>query len=196
MKNVKVYYFAVAIAAVAIAAVAVLISGCQKRDPAAIVKQRAAERWNLLVEHHAVKAYDYLSPGYRETHSLEQYVAFISTVRIKWRSAKVLDQQCDTELCTVHLMVMSGIPGQLAGVTRDIESETPVTEHWVASAGQWYFLPEAPTSLSNHATVTNETVQGAQDPSSASSPSVPVPAVPPAGQPGSAQPPTRNDADK
>jgi len=191
MKNVKVYYFSAAIAVVA-----ALIAGCQKQDPGAVVRQRAVERWNLLVEHHAVKAYDYLSPGYRETHSLEQYVAFISTARLKWQSAKVLDQQCDAELCTVHLIVTAAIPGQLAGVTHDIEHEAPVTEHWVASDGQWYFLPNTMAKLSNHgaAVAVGEATQDPQG--SSNTPAADAPARAPVGQAAPTQPPAQNEGSK
>lgn len=189
MKNVKVYYFATAIAVAA-----TVISGCQKQDPGAIVKQRAVERWNLLVERHAVKAYEYLSPGYRETHELEQYVAFVASAPLKWQSAKVLDQQCDAELCTVHLTVTSAIPGQLAGITHDIEHEAPVTEHWVSSGGQWYFLPDAPAKLSSHGAVAGEATQAPQGSSSA--PAAAAPAVAPVGQAAPTPPPAQNEGSK
>ena len=68
--------------AFALVALAAAMTGCQKQDPASVVQRRAAERWNLLVSHEPIKAYDYLSPGYRATHTLDQYVAFIATTRL------------------------------------------------------------------------------------------------------------------
>ena len=145
MKNTQVY-FAIAVLVSILAA-----AGCQKQDPASVVQRRALERWNLLITHQPVKAYDYLSPGYRATHTLDQYVAFIGTARLKWKEAKVDSQKCDADTCTVSLMVKSDIPGQMINAPRDIEHEAPVFEHWIASDGQWYFLPDSriePTSVS------------------------------------------------
>jgi len=141
MKNVKVYFFTVAAAALTLA----FLSGCSK-DPAKIVPQRALERWNLLINHEPIKAYEYLSPGYRATHTLDQYVAFIGTARLKWKSAAVSSQQCTNEVCTITLTVKSIIPGQLVAGSRDIEHEAPVTEHWVLSESQWYFIPDVTPS--------------------------------------------------
>lgn len=135
MKNVKVYFFMAAAFALS------CLSGCGK-DPAKIVPQRALERWNLLINHEPVKAYEYLSPGYRATHTLDQYVAFIGTARLKWNSVAISSQQCEAEMCTLTLTVKSTIPAQMVAGSHDIEHEAPVTEHWVLSEGQWYLIPD------------------------------------------------------
>ncbi len=136
MKNTKIYY------ATLLGAALLALAGCHK-DPVEIVKQRSAERWNLLINHQPVKAYDYLSPGYRATHTLDQYVAFIGTARLQWKSASAEAPQCENDVCTVKVMVKSVIPGQLISASRDIQHEAPVIEKWVLSEGQWYFLPDA-----------------------------------------------------
>jgi len=133
--------YALSLAAILIAVLGV--AGCQKQDPASVVQRRALERWNLLITHQPVKAYEYLSPGYRATHTLDQYVAFIGTARLRWKEAKVDTQKCDADACTVNLTIKSDIPGQLIRAPRDIEHEAPVVEHWIASDGQWYFLPDS-----------------------------------------------------
>lgn len=138
MKSKKVYFLIPAVAAAVL-----LMAGCQKKDPAAVVEQRSVERWNLLIAHQPVKAYDYLSPGYRTTHTLDQYVALIASARLKWKSVKSVSQECDNEVCTVRLEVTSTVPGQAVGLPHDISTESPVTEQWVSSDGQWYFLPNS-----------------------------------------------------
>ena len=150
------------------------VAGCQKEDAASVVQRRALERWNLLITHQPVKAYDYLSPGYRATHTLDQYVAFIGTARLSWKAAKVDGQKCDAETCTVNLTIKSDIPGQLIKAPHDIEHEAPVIEHWIASDGQWYFLPDSRIQPAN---------AGADQPAPP-----PVPATAGPGAP-SAQPP-------
>jgi len=123
---------------------ALLTVGCAKKDPAELVRQRATERWDLLAERHAVKAYDYLSPGYRSTHTLEQYVAFVATARVQWKSAKVESVQCEEkEVCTAKLTVITVLPGAVIQRPSDMEYAAPVVEKWVSSDGQWYFLPDS-----------------------------------------------------
>jgi hypothetical protein len=137
MKNRKVFFFASALIAV------LGVAACQKQDAASVVQRRALERWNLLTTHQPVKAYDYLSPGYRATHTLDQYVAFVATARLRWKEAKIDGQKCDADTCTVNLTIKSEIPGQLIKAPHDVETEAPVVEHWIASDGQWYFLPDS-----------------------------------------------------
>ena len=183
MKNIKVYYWIPALAAALMT-----IAGCHKQDPAAIVQQRAVERWNLLIESHPVKAYEYLSPGYRTTHTLDQYVAYVATARLRWKSAKVVQQQCEAEVCTVHLIVESTVPATLANAPRDLQLQTPLTEQWISSDGQWYFLPDS------HITppVAGAAAQaGGNQPAAALQAPVPAPvqstsgaAQPPSGDPG------------
>ena len=137
MRSRNLYFVALSLAAT------LTFAGCQKQDAATVVHQRALDRWELLINHQPVKAYDFLSPGYRSTHTLDQYVAFIASSRLRWKAAKVESQECDADVCTVRLSVHAEIPGQLVNAPRDIEHEAPVVEHWVASDGQWYFLPDA-----------------------------------------------------
>ncbi|HEY8010274.1 MAG TPA: hypothetical protein VIE67_04685 [Rudaea sp.] len=184
MKNIKVYYWIPALAAALM-----MLAGCQKQDPAAVVKQRAVERWSLLAEGHPVKAYEYLSPGYRTTHTLDQYVAFVATARLKWRSARVVKQECEAEVCTVHLIVESTVPATLANTPRDLQLQTPLTEQWIASGGQWYFLPDAAGTASPAA---GSAAQNGVNPAGAAL--APVP--PPAQSASDPAPPPPSDAGK
>lgn len=118
------------------------LAGCHK-DPAEAVRQRAGERWDLLASHQAVKAYDYLSPGYRSTHTLEQYIAFVATASVRWKSAKVDSVQCEDEVCKVKLTVISIIPGSAVKRPTDLEFSSPVEEKWISGEGQWYLLPDS-----------------------------------------------------
>ena len=138
MKNTKTLAFAGAISMALLA-----IAGCHKSDPAEIVRQRAQERWELLVKRSGFKAYDYLSPGYRTTHTIEQYITFVATARLQWKSATVDSVKCEDETCTVKLTVVSAVPGAMLKLPKDLEYPAPVTETWVQSEGQWYFLPDS-----------------------------------------------------
>lgn len=130
-------------ALVGVTIVAGLMAGCGKKEPAEIVRQRSTERWNLITTQQLAKAYEYLSPGYRETHTLEQYIAFIATAKMQWKGATVDSLQCDEDVCTVKLTVTTLVPGQLTRTPTDVELGVPVVEKWVSSSGKWYFLPDS-----------------------------------------------------
>ena len=157
---------------------ALLAVGCAKKDPAELVRQRAIERWDLLAERHAVKAYDYLSPGYRSTHTLEQYVAFVATARVQWKSAKVDSVQCEEEVCTAKLTVLTVLPGAVMQRPSDMEYPAPVVEKWIRSDAQWYFLPDSKVEGKNIAeeAASKQAVPPAPAPAASPSP----PAQPPA----------------
>jgi hypothetical protein len=127
-----------------LAVAGLVLAGCGKKDPVEVVRQRATERWTLVANHELVKAYDYLSPGYRSTHTLEQYIAFIATARMRWKSADIDTVKCDEDACDVKLMLLSTIPGPLVGRSSDMEFRAPINEKWIhGDDGQWYFLPNA-----------------------------------------------------
>ncbi len=138
MKNAKVYYW-IPVLALTVAT----LTACQKQDAATVVQQRAAERWKLLIADQPIKAYDYQTPGYRSIHTLDQYVAFVGTSKVKWKDVKVVRGQCDAEICTVNLIVDATVPAVLAQTPHDLKLQSPIVERWIVSDGQWYFLPES-----------------------------------------------------
>lgn len=180
MKRANNLFFACGIGAAMLFAV-----GCSKKDPTDLVRQRAVERWDLLSEHHAVKAYDYLSPGYRSTHTLEQYVAFVATARVQWKSAKVDSVQCDdADVCTAKLTVVTVLPGAVIQRPSDMEYPAPVIEKWVHSEGQWYFLPDSKVDGRSIAEQAASIRAPAPAPASAPAPgSVPAATTPPSAPP-------------
>lgn len=142
MKNVRKYLLA------SIALAALGLSACQRETPEAAVARRAAERWNYLIAGQPSKAYEYLSPGYRSTHTMDQYIASIAQVRLKWTATSNFKaQQCEAETCKLTLTIAAILPGALAHAPRDIPIESPATEQWVMDGGSWYYRPDVATSL-------------------------------------------------
>lgn len=133
----------ISILACAVGVSVLSIVGCRHKEPVEAVGERAVERWDLLSKRQAIKAYEYLSPGYRSTHTVEQYVAFIATSRLQWKSAKVDSVKCEEDACTAKLVVTSMVPGIAINRPSDLELAAPVTEKWIQSDGQWFFLPDA-----------------------------------------------------
>lgn len=96
----------------------------------ALVRQRAAARWDLLIKGDFDGAYQYMSPGSRDTTTLDRYKANIR--RDSFRSVKMESVACDGEACTVKLMLTYDHP-KMKGIT------TPVVESWIVDGAQaWY----------------------------------------------------------
>lgn len=135
VKNNKIYFFAAA-------AVLALLSACggpPKDDPTA-VRDRAIERWNLLIAGKADKAYEFLSPGYRQTVKQEDYQHKVAAGVVKWQSVAPIEAKCDGETCLVRLMIKSTL--NLPQAAHEAKLETPIKENWVKVSGEWYFLPD------------------------------------------------------
>jgi hypothetical protein len=145
VKSKKVYFFPRAALLVLL-----VLAGCVagvKNEDSSVIKTRASERWDLLIAHHAEKAYDYLSPGYRATKTRDDYATEMNHRGIQWSKVNFVSQECDADLCHVHLGVDYTI--NLGGLVGKTKSVGMVVETWVRVKGQWYFLPDQfqPTKL-------------------------------------------------
>jgi hypothetical protein len=114
-----------------------------KKDDGAAVEARAVERWNYLIAHQAEKAYDYLTPGYRQTITREKYAAQKNDVAVKWKGAHVTGRNCEADTCTVMVMIDALVP--MPGLSQDHPTSLPTEEHWVKVSGNWYYLPDTQT---------------------------------------------------
>ena len=100
------------------------------------VRQRALERWNLLMEGRVESAYAYLSPGYREANSLARYSRTVQGVGL-WKGAEVREIQCKDKRCEVKVV----LDLLLGGGPRPVP--VPVEEDWIQleDGGPWWFVP-------------------------------------------------------
>jgi hypothetical protein len=128
----------------AVAALFIALAGCNtNKDTTADVEKRAVERWNYLIAHQAEKAYDYLSPGTRETQTRESYAAAMNTRPIKWTAVKFNRKECDADRCKVYIDVTYSLAMPGAGaIGKPIESTSTQSETWVRVNNDWYFLPK------------------------------------------------------
>ena len=137
MKNRFVYF-----ARASLAAAVVLAAGCTqvKKDEGAAVEARAAARWDLLIKHQAEKAYDYLSPGFRQTITREKYAQQKNDVAMRWQAVRVSGHECETDTCTVHLIVDAVIP--MPGIGKPTKASSPLEEHWIRVGNEWFVVPD------------------------------------------------------
>lgn len=96
----------------------------------ALVRQRATARWDLLIKGDFDAAYQYMSPGSRQTTSVESY-----KLNIRHNAFRAIDMEsvtCDGDACTVKLKLTYDHP-RMKGIV------TPVVESWIVDGSQaWY----------------------------------------------------------
>lgn len=117
------------------------LAACQpasEPDPAHV---RAQARWDHLIAGEYAKAWEYFTPGYRETSPVEQYVASIQQRPVKWEEAEVLSSECEDSRCDVVVEIGYSVPGARAGLDT-VQPSRPVRETWIFSDGQWWHTPE------------------------------------------------------
>ena len=106
-----------------------------------LVTARANERWQLLIAEEFAKAYDYLSPGYRDVVEFEEYEKQMQSRQIRWTEAQVTDVECGSGKCNVRIQMDYVVRVPTFGVG-EVPVTTTLTETWLASDGGWYFLPD------------------------------------------------------
>jgi len=105
-----------------------------------VVEQRALQRWDLLINHQAEKAYDYLSPGFRATKKREDYATEMNNRPVKWSKVLPYRQNCaKPDVCILDLQIDANI--KMPGVG-EVSSLGFVKETWIKSQGKWFFVPE------------------------------------------------------
>ncbi|UXI67781.1 hypothetical protein [Tahibacter amnicola] len=104
------------------------------------LEERVVKRWDLLISRQAIDAYEYLTPGFRQTKTREQYSMEMNTRPVQWKKASVLEKKCETEdVCDVSVTMEFTIPVHGAGNTPGF---SVMHEKWMKIDGEWLHLPE------------------------------------------------------
>ena len=119
-----------------------LLSACATMtSPEQAVTARANARINLVIAGEILKAYDYLSPGYRSSVSPEAYLADMVSRRITWTKSEQLGTTCTENRCIVRIKVDYRVISPVPGV-RKFELFDTFEENWVNTRGQWWYVPK------------------------------------------------------
>ena len=105
------------------------------------LENRAIARWNAVLSGDLAGAYEFLSPGYRSSVSLNQYQRHILLTRVKWREAGYLSSDCAETTCKVKISLDYTLYGALPGV-KSFEGTQTIHESWVRIDDIWYFVPD------------------------------------------------------
>lgn len=105
------------------------------------VLKLAEKRQAALLAHDFKKAYKYTSPGYRELHTVENFMSDYAGV-YSWKSSDVLTATCDDDVCQVNVKVLVDIglmqsavaPGEERVLVPRVNRET-----WLKLDNKWWF---------------------------------------------------------
>ena len=135
-------------AVVAMSMLAALLGGCAAVSPGTdsgeslskeqMVAKRAEERWALLVAGDLDGAYLFISPGIRETYSLNAYKASVNPRM--WKGAKVTSVVCSSDDSCVAKTTVRIRVNMKMGATYDGEADA--SEAWLRREGKWWFVPD------------------------------------------------------
>ena len=113
---------------------AALLAGCAATTGTAPdtggVEARASERMELVIAGELLKAYEYLSPGYRSSVSAESYLADMITRKVRWTGSELLGSECDANRCVVKFKIDFVVPSPVPGV-RQFDFFNNYDEDWI-----------------------------------------------------------------
>jgi len=146
VKNIPVYLLRTACLGAAVLLAACGAAPARKAQDDSVLPKLALDRWNLLIAHHAEKAYDYLSPGTRTTETREKYASEMNDRPVHWKSVDYVDHKCDdADACTVQLRAAYTV-AMTARIGKDVSAVTILWERWIRVDGHWYYLQDRPAT--------------------------------------------------
>ncbi|AVP99702.1 hypothetical protein C7S18_22110 [Ahniella affigens] len=109
-------------------------------EPSSDLKERALERWALLIANRGADAFQYLTPGYRSNKNAEQYGAEMGARPVRWKEIGVNSVTCeDDDSCEVSLWSESQVKLSVAMGSNSVFGGH--LEKWLKIDGVWYYLP-------------------------------------------------------
>jgi hypothetical protein len=120
-----------------------LLSACAtapaSRDE--IIKERAQARWDALLAADYATAYTFYSPGYRSQATVVDFEIAMRLLRIKRTSATYSEHECHENACKVTFNVGWTVGAPVPGVSV-FNGFSYITDQWVKTNGEWWYLPE------------------------------------------------------
>lgn len=136
----------------ATAALTILSAGCATTSGAGgtrktampkAVEDRAVKRWELLIAHKAEEAYNYLTPGFRQTKTRDQYALEMNNRPVAWKTVHLLDKKCEEDTCNLRFEIEFSVR-MGAAMTGPVSSFSMIEERWLKIDGKWFYLPQNP----------------------------------------------------
>ncbi|WP_376697025.1 hypothetical protein [Wenzhouxiangella sp. EGI_FJ10305] len=105
------------------------------------VSDRAQARWDALVDKDGKTAWNYYTPGFRDTYPQPDFDYDIRRRPVRWLDAEVRGADCQEDRCTVRVWVEYDAPSAPQG-QRSVKLSKVVSEEWLKLDGQWWYAEE------------------------------------------------------
>lgn len=119
--------------------ITLVLVGCQPQGPSEAVEDRAQARWDLVLERDFEAAWEYMTPGFRETTNRFDYARDMSGRPLRWLSAEVVSKDCEEDLCKIKILVGYQAVGAPAGMGQ-MRLSREIEETWIRLDGAWWFV--------------------------------------------------------
>lgn len=123
-----------------LAGMIVVMTGC--KDPASEPEQpldeRVLARWSHMIERDFEAAWDYYSPGFRQTNPREDWSRDMERRPLRWHEAELVDLSCGEDQCDVSVRITYQAVGAPAGMGR-MRLSRELQEQWIRLDGQWWY---------------------------------------------------------
>ena len=117
----------------------VLLVGCRSEGPTETLEERAQARWDLVLARDFEAAWEYLTPGYRQTTNRFDYARDMAGRPLRLLSAEVVGTECEEDLCKINVLVGYRAVGAPAGMGQ-MRLSREIEETWIWLDGAWWFV--------------------------------------------------------
>lgn len=117
-----------------------ILVGCENTES---LEDSVNNRWAGVINGDLENSYEYFSPGYKTTETIEAYKLRILTAQInlQWKKGVYVNAVCEEEtVCKVEVSLdyeYTFPKRSLGGVT----AQTKLFENWINLDGKWYLVP-------------------------------------------------------
>ncbi len=122
-----------------LAGLALVLSACGgPSEPEQTLEERVLARWEHMIERDFEAAWEYYTPGFRQTTPRLDFAHDMTRRPVRWTAAEVVGTDCEEELCRVAVELEYRVPGAPSGQSGMRLSRT-IEDQWVLLDGQWWF---------------------------------------------------------
>ncbi len=116
-----------------------MLVGCRSEAPSETIEDRAQARWDLVLARDFEAAWEYLTPGFRQTTNRFDYARDMAGRPLRWLSAEVVGRDCEEDLCKINVLVGYQAVGAPAGMGQ-MRLSREIEETWIRLDGAWWFV--------------------------------------------------------
>lgn len=116
-----------------------LLAACGGPGEPESVEERAQARWDHFIERDFASAWEYYTPGYRQTNPREIFIVETNRRPFRWSAAEVLGAECEEDRCTVTTRISYRAIGAPDGQSRMTLTRT-FEESWIRIDGAWWYV--------------------------------------------------------